>query len=98
LINNHKIINYYIINFNIITTTDISITIRINNQNYYVLKGEGVLFTEFGIALEENGSFIPIESLGPFGSEGISSWQLVSSEAGNFSANITIIPVSREYI
>jgi hypothetical protein len=96
LINNHQLVNYYIVNFNI--ESPHSITIKINNENYYVLKGDGTLFTEFGIALKEDGDFIPIESLGVFGNEATSSWELTSSESDNFSATITITPVSREYI
>lgn len=96
LINNHQLVNYYIVNFNI--EDPHSITIKINNENYYVLKGQGTLFTEFGIALKEDGDFIPIDSLGVFGNEATSSWELISSEPNSFSATITITPVSREYI
>jgi len=96
LINNHQLINYYIINFNI--QNPYSIRIKINGQDYYLLKGDGTLFTEFGIALKEDGDFIPIDSLGVFGNDNISSWELISSESDSFSATITITPVSREYI
>jgi len=96
LINNHQLVNYYIVNFDIDSTH--SITIKINNENYYVLKGQGTLFTEFGIALKEDGDFIPIDSLGVFGNEATSPWELISSEPNSFSATITITPVSREYI
>ena len=96
LINNHQLVNYYIVNFNI--DDPHSITIKINDEDYYVLKGQGTLFTEFGIALKEDGDFIPIDSLGVFGNDNISSWELISSEPNSFSATITITPVSREYI
>jgi hypothetical protein len=96
LINNHQLINYYIINFNI--QNPYSIRIKINGQDYYLLKGDGTLFTEFGIALKEDGDFIPIDSLGVFGNDNISSWELISSEPNSFFATITITPVSREYI
>ena len=96
LLNNHQLINYYIINFNI--QNPYSIRIKINGQDYYLLKGDGTLFTEFGIALKQDGDFIPIDSLGVFGNDNISSWELISSEPNSFSATITITPVSREYI